>query len=146
MNKKELLNKADELIKKADEIKKLANQEEILVPDEIKISYEHWYLSIHNWNQKLYYNKTYWDWCVSNAIWDETIKCKLTPCEYEELENWDLFFRSLLEETKPYSQCLFYYAIKINNWNYQYWDGQDCRNSGVPWKYYWKVEPLNFNK
>ena len=142
MNKTELLNKADELIKKANELKELAGKEEnlILVPDKIKISYEHWKLAIHNWNQKLYYNKTYWDWCVSNAIWDRPIECKLTPCEYEDLEPWDLFFRSLLEE--PCFQSLFNYAIKINNWNYQHWNNEDCINRALTWDYYWKVEAI----
>ena len=139
MNKKELLQKADELIAKANELKELANEQDyILVPDEIKISYMHWYLSIHNWNQKLYYNKTYWNWCVLNAILDETIKCKLTPCEYEDLKPWDLFYRSEDEDFKD----LIWYAIKLNDWTYQYWDGQDCRNRAITWEYYWKVEAI----
>ena len=141
MNKKELLQKADELIKKANKLKELANEQDyILVPDKIKISYEYWKLAIHNWNQKLYYNKTYWDWCVSNAIWDETIKCKLTPCKYGDLEPWDVFYKS--DYKKPNFKDLLFYSIKLNDNGYQYWAGKDCVNNGQPWNYYWKVEPI----
>ena len=152
MNKTELLNKADELIKKANKLKELANQEEniSLVPDEIKITKSiHWYsMWIINWNHELHYNyHNYHDqnWCVGSSFdTDHLIKCKLTPCKYEDLEAWDVFFRSQLEE--PHLQSLFLYAIKINNWNYQFWDGTDSRNSATPWEYYWKVEALNINK
>ena len=143
MNKTDLLIKADELIVTANELKELAGKEEeeiILVPDNIKISYEHWKLALHNWNQKLYYNNTYWNWCVSNAIWDMLIESKLSPCKYEDLEAWDVFYRSN-EEDEDFKD-LISYAIKINDWSYQFWDGKDCRNRAVTWDHYWKVEPI----
>ena len=143
MNKKELLQKADELIKKADELIELANQEEILVPDEIKITLSiHWYsMWIINWDQELYYSYRCKDWVV-NAPFDEEeiIKCKLTPCEYEDLEAWDVFYRSDEEDEdfgSPHK-----YAIKLDDWSYQYWEGDNCINGSTNWNYYWKVEPI----
>ena len=143
MNKTDLLIKADELIVTANELKELAGKEEeeiILVPDNIKISYEHWKLELHNWNQKLYYNNTYWNWLVSNAIWDMPIKCKLTPCKYEDLEAWDVFYRS--DEEDEDFESPNRYAIKINDWSYQYWEENNCVNGYHTWNHYWKVQAI----
>ena len=146
MNKKELLQKADELIKKANELKGLANQEEeiILVPDEIKITKStYWYSkAIINKNHELYYNYHNENWAVSSDYEAKNlIKCKLTPCKYEYLKPWDLFYFD--DNKKSDLKDLFWYAIKLNDWTYQGWDGKDCRNSNHPWEYYWKVEPFN---
>ena len=142
MNKTELLNKADELIKKANELKKLANNQDIiLVPDEIKITKSiMWYsMWIVNQNKELLYNYLYQNWAVSSSFdTDQLIKCKLTPCKYEDLQPWDLFYRSEDEDFKD----LIWYAIKLNDWTYQYWDDQDCRNRAITWEYYWKVEAI----
>ena len=144
MNKKELINKADELIKKANELKELANEQDIiLVPDKIKITKSiYWYSKwIQNWNKVLFYNYRHWDWVVNLAECFETIKCKLTPCEYEDLEAWDLFY---FDDNKHSDfKDLLWYAIKLNDWSYQGWDGKDCINRDITWGYYWKVEPFN---
>ena len=142
MNKKELLNKADELINKANELKELANEQNyILVPDEIEISVAYGkYLAIHNWNQKLYYAPWLWNWCVMSSEGDKSIKCKLTPCEYEDLEPWDLFYRS--SNNDPDYKNINQYAIKLEDWSYQYCYDKDCLNRSGRWQYYWKVEPI----
>ena len=143
MNKKELLQKADELIAKANELKELANQEEILVPDEIKITLSiHWYsMWIINWDQELYYSYRCKNWVV-NAPFDEEaiIKCKLTPCKYEDLKAWDLFYRSNLKDSD--FGHLYQYALKLDDWSYQYWDDQHCRHGNGTYRHYWKVEAI----
>jgi len=143
MNKTELLNKADELIAKANELKELAKKEDdiILVPDKIKITQSiMWYsMWIVNQDKELLYNYLYENWAVSSWFdTDQLIKCKLTPCKYEDLKPWDVFYRS--DTKNPDFNDLFFYAIKLNRWSYQYWDYQDCRNSDKTWSYYWKVE------
>ena len=146
MNKTELLTKADELIAKANELKDLANKEEdiILVPDEIKItkpgfSHSMW---ITNWNQELYYSHRDKNWAVSSSFnEEEIIKCKLTPCEYEDLKTGDVFYKT--DFNSNYFGSLFNYAIKLNNDSYQYWQWKDCVNDNSEWKHYWKVEPIN---
>ena len=143
MNKKELLQKADELIKEANELKELANQEEILVPDNIKIikyppEFGIW-LWIINWEKAIHYDYDKKDWCVYFNT-GTPVKCKLTPCKYEDLEAWDLFYRSDEEDEdfgSPHK-----YAIKINDWSYQFWEGNNCINGSTNWNYYWKVEPI----
>ena len=144
MNKTELLNKADELIKKANELKELANEQDcILVPDNIKITKSiHWFsMWITNWDQELYYSHRYKNWVI-NASFDEKeiIKCKLTPCEYEDLKPWDLFYFD--DDKHSDFKDLLWYAIKLNDWSYQSWDGKDCRNADFVWEYYWKVEAI----
>ena len=148
MNKKELLQKADELIKEANKLKELANQEEniSLVPDEIKITKSiHWYsMWIINWNHELHYN--YHDnhnqnWVVASSFdTDHLIKCKLTPYKYEDLNPWDLFYRS--DEEDEDFKNLIRYAIKLNDWTYQFWLGKDCINLNYDWSHYWKVEAI----
>ena len=157
MNKTELLKKADELIKKSDELiakanelKEFANKEEIiLVPDEIKINkpimwYSMWIL---NKDLELLYNYRHQKWAaIPSFDTDHLIKCKLTPCKYGDLEPWDVFYRS--DTKNPDFNDLFFYAIKLDDWSYQYWEYKDCRNSDKTWSHYWKVEPfhLNINK
>ena len=146
MNKKELLQKADELIKKANEFKELANQEEniSLVPDEIKITKSiMWYsMWIVNKNKELIYNYLYQNWAVSSSFdTDQLIKCKLTPCSYQDLKPWDLFYFD--DDKHSDFKDLLWYAIKLNDWSYQSWDGKDCRNNNHAWNHYWKVEPFN---
>ena len=141
MNNKELLEKADELIKKANELKELATKKEevILVPDEIKISKLNWKLAIHNWNQKLWYDNIFWHWIVVNSIW-KVIKCKLTPCKYEDLKPWDVFYR---DDYIRRFNILALYAIKLKDWSFQFWGEWDCRNQKNTREYYWRVEPIN---
>ena len=146
MNKQELLNKADELIAKANELKELANKEDdiILVPDKIKITQSiMWYsMWIVNQNKELLYNYLYQDWGVSSWFdTDQLIKCKLTPCKYEDLKPWDLFYRSD-EEDEDFGSPHNWYAIKLNDWSYQFWEGNNCINGSTNWNYYWKVEPI----
>ena len=147
MNKTELLNKADELIKKANELKELANdQDYTLVPDEIKITKMDEGFSkgmwIINFDKELCYNTFYQDWNVLiwNRRWKALIRWKLTPCGYEDLEPWDVFYRSDEEDEdfgSPHK-----YAIKLDDWSYQYWEGDNCINGSTNWNYYWKVEPI----
>ena len=143
MNKTELLNKADELIKKADELIELANQEEILVPDNIKITesmmwYSMWLL---NQNIELIYNYRFQKWAaIPSFETDQLIECKLTPCKYEDLKPWDLFYRGD-EEDEDFGSP-HRYAIKINDWSYQFWEGNNCINGSADWNYYWKIEPI----
>ena len=151
MNKTELLDKADELIKKSDELiakanelKEFANKEEIiLVPDKIKITESMmWYsMWIINWDQELYYSYRCKDWVV-NAPFDEEaiIKCKLVPCKYEDLKPWDLFYRSNLKDSD--FGHLYQYALKLDDWSYQFWVGKGCCNIATHWDYYWKVQEI----
>ena len=144
MNKTELLNKADELEKVLQTLRSLINKEEeiILVPNEIKISKEWYKLAIHNWKHKLYYETMSWTWLVLDWMLHTYIQCKLTPCEYKDLKPWDVFYRSDNENTG--FKDLAWYAIKLNNWTYQYWGNKNCVNSNNNiWKHYWKVEPIN---
>ena len=148
MNKTELLNKADELIAKANELKELANKEDdiILVPDNIKITQSmRWYsMWLENQNKELLYNYLYQDWGISSWFdTDQLIKCKLTPCKYEDLEPWDLFYRSNLKDSD--FGHLYQYALKLDDWSYQYWDDQHCRNGNGTYRHYWKVEPFHLN-
>ena len=146
MNKTELLNKADELIKKANELKELANEQDyILVPDNIKITKPvFWFwMWIINWEQELFYNKYYKNWLVrgiDSRDNDRIIKCKLTPCEYEDLEPWDVFYRTNIKGDD--FEDLHQYAIKLNDWSCQRRSWNDCENSNFPWEYYWKVEAI----
>ena len=145
MNKTELLNKADELIRKANQLKELANKKDdiILVPDEIKITKSvYWYSKwIQNWNKELLYNYHDQDWVVVLSFsTDYLIKCKLTPCSYQDLKPWDLFYRG--DEDEEDFKDLLWYAIKLNDWTYQYWDGKDCVNRNFVWEYHWKVEAI----
>ena len=144
MNKKELLQKADEVIKKANELKKLANDQDIiLVPDEIKIAKSIFWCSmaIINKNHELYYNYHNKSWAViSDYETKNLIKCKLTPCKYEDLKPWDLFYFD--NDKHSDFKDLLWYAIKLNDWSYQSWDGKDCRNNNHAWKNYWKVEAI----
>ena len=140
MNKEQLLAKADELIAKANELKELANKEEsnlILVPSNIKISM---WLSINNWNHKLYYVAWFWSWVVWSNNWCENIECKLITCKYEDLKQWDIFYRD--NSNTPTFDDLVWYAIKLKEW-YQYWSNKDLEYSDSIFKYNWKVVPIN---
>ena len=140
MNKEQLLAKVDELIAKANELKELANKEEsnlILVPSNIKISM---WLSINNWNRKLYYVAWFWSWVVWSNNWCENIECKLIPCNYEDLKQWDIFYRD--NSNTPTFDDLVWYAIKLTEW-YQYWSNKDLEYCNSIFKYNWKVVPIN---
>lgn len=135
MNKEQLLQKADELIAKANELKELAAKENILpVPSNIIISM--W--SIHNWNHRLYYASWFWDWVVWNNNWCENIKCKLIPCKYEDLKQWDIFYRD--SSNTPTFDDLVWYALKLKEW-YRYWSKKNLEYSDSIFKYNWKVVP-----
>ena len=134
MNKEKLLAKADELIAMANELKELANKVNILlVPSNIKISM---WLSINNWNHKLYYAALFWSWVVWNNSWCENIECKLIPCKYEDLNPWDIFYRD--SSNTPTFDDLVWYAVKLKEW-YQYWNTFDCRYSDTIFANNWKV-------
>ena len=147
MNKKEMMEKADELIKKANELKELANgQDYILVPDQINItkSMEWFWMWIINWNHELYFfykNKT---WAVNTWInqlkGEDILKWKLTPCKYEDLDPWDLLYR--WDNDNPVFDSLRQYWIKLSDWSYQFWGNKHCLNGDETWQYYWKVEPI----
>ncbi len=143
MNKEKLLAKADELIEKANELKELANKEDsnvILVPDNIKIT--KWnpgnWMWIINWEQELCY-KYKWIWIVTSTWFSDIIKCKLTPCKYEDLEPWDIFYRD--SSNFPDFDDLIWYAIKLEEW-YQLWYNKDCNYWDTIYNYHWKVEQL----
>ena len=139
MNKEQLLAKADELIAKANELKELAKlTNDILVPDNIKISkcISIW---IHNWNHKLYYASWFWSWVAWSWVWDKNIKCKLTPCKYEDLKPWDLFYRD--NSSTPEFDDLIWYAVKLKEW-YQFWSNKSCKYDDIEYDYIWKVEEL----
>ena len=138
MNKEQLLAKADELIAKANELKELANKVNILlVPSNIKISM---WLSIHNWNHKLYYAAWFWNWVVCSNDWCKNIKCKLVHCKYEDLKAWDIFYRD--NNYTPKFDDLVGYSIKLKKW-YQYWHDSDCKYSAVMFEHNWKVVPIH---
>ena len=145
MTKKELLQKADELIAKANELKELANnQDYILVPDKIKITKSIMWDSmwIENQNKELRYNYLYQNWAVSCWFYrDHLIKCKLTPYKYEDLNPWDLFYRS--DDIGTHFECFEWYAIKLNDNSYQHWNNGSCMNNNTTdWNHYWKVEAI----
>lgn len=145
MNKEKLLAKADELIAqsnilnaKANELKELANKQEniIYVPDNIKISK---WPSIHNWNHRLYYALWFDSWLVCSWSWDICNQYKLTPCKYEDLKPWDVFYR--YDNINPNFDNIIWYAIKLKEW-YQFWSGKDCNYSSLIYNYNWKVKQI----
>lgn len=144
MNKEQLLQKADELIAKANELKELANKEEsndILVPDNIQIAESVWEFGkgIVNWTQQLYYDTEDNIWMIELCKNNKTIQCKLTPCKYEDLKPWDVFYR--YDNSTPNFDDLILYAIKLKEW-YQYWVGKNCNYSSSIYNYIWKVEQV----
>lgn len=149
MNKEQLLAEVDELIAhanilnaKANELKELANKEDsniILVPDNIKISK---WPSIHNWKHKLYYALWFWSWVVWSWVWDISTQYKLIPCKYEDLKEWDIFYRDSDSTPINYFKDLVWYWIKLKEW-YQYWNDKDCKFWEIVFTYNWKVLPIN---
>ena len=151
MNKEQLLAKADELIAqsnilnaKANELKELANKEEsnvILVPDNIQITESVCELGkwIVNWTQQLYYDTEDNHWIIDWHKQSDKIKCKLTPCKYEDLQPWDIFYRD--DNANPDFDDLIWYAIKLKEW-YQFWDCKDCNYWDIIYNNNWKVEEL----
>lgn len=142
MNKEQLLKKADELIAKANELKELAKGNNyILVPDNIQITESVWVLSkwIVNWTQQLYYDDEYNNWIVESYYDSETIKCKLTPCKYEDLKPWDIFYRDW--SSTPNFDDLIWYAVKLKEW-YQFWSSESCKYDDIEYNYIWKVEQI----
>ena len=126
----------------ANQLKDCVDYENILVPDEIKIVqsmywYSYW---IQNWNKLLYYYYPSKDWIV--IPWDnqESIKCKLTPCKYEDLKPWDVFYRSNFDDCD--FKDLHLYWKKLNDWSYQFWNNKTCMNNDKDWNHYWKVEAI----
>ena len=109
----------------------------ILVPDNIKLSQVWWSIAIHNWKHKLYYAYWFLSWVVWSNIWDELIKCKLVPCEWNDIEVGDTFYMN--DESNYSFDILHLYAIKLDNYNHKYWSGNDCLESNVDFIYYWKV-------
>lgn len=144
MNKEQLLAKADELIAQANELKELANKEYgnvILIPDNIQITkskYEYG-MGIVNWIQQLFYDTKDHHWIVEWYNEIGKIKCKLTPCKYEDLKPWDIFYRD--NNNNPAFNDLIWYAVKLKEW-YQFWDCKDCNYSSSIYDYNWKVEEL----
>lgn len=142
MNKEQLLAKVDELIAQANELKELANKGYvILVPNNIKITGSVREISkwIVNWTQQLYYDTEDDHWVVEWHKLTDKIKCKLTPCKYEDLESWDIFYRD--DNLIPKFNDLIWYAVKLKEW-YQFWNKKDCNYWYLMFNYYWKLEEL----
>ena len=97
------------------------------------------WLSINNWNHKLYYAAWFWNWVVCSNDWAKNIECKLIPCKYEDLQPWDIFYRD--SSDTPGFDDLVWYSIKLKEW-YQYWNTFDCRYWDTIFKYNWKVVPI----
>lgn len=117
------------------------NTNDIIVPNNIQITESVWVLSkwIVNWTQQLYYDDEYNNWIVESYYDSETIKCKLTPCNYEDLKPWDIFYRNW--NSTPNFDDIIWYTIKLEEW-YQFWDYKDCNYWDNIYKYNWKVEEI----
>lgn len=116
---------------------------EILVPNNIKISQDTVSLNLHfGENQMLYvlYGERGYGVTYSNN--SSFIQCKLVKCNRKELQKGDIAFRC--DSEIPNLTNLPSYCIKINDSDYCYINNNDSVIlHKMLWKHWYKVVPIN---